>query len=213
MRSGNRNISRETIELEIYKTFETFKNQKSVRTADFLKEINIESFCTKEYRKIKFPYESLVRLVLFQRLKGIKFQTQVVKYLKKHPKEKYRLGFSQTPDQTMISYFLKHAIDDETKEQIDFIVSKILQISEKFGILFDVKTLDPEKPVKETKERNQRLLKNDKTKEICRLFKKRFAPFINLNLKNNTLYKKTQFIDLLIHMGMTKDFAENGSFP
>jgi len=204
-------ISREIIELEIYKTFEKFKNQKSVRTADFLKEFNITELCNREYRKIKFPYKSLIKLVLFQKLKGIKFQTQVVKYLKKHPKEKYRLGFSQTLDQTMISYFLNHALDYETKEQIEFIVSKILEISEKFGILFDVKTLEPEPPQKETKERNQRLLKNDKTKEICRLFKKRFAPFINLNLKNNTLYKKNQFIDLLIHMGLTKDFAENGS--
>ena len=211
MQSGNRNISRETIELEIYKTFEKFKNQKSIQIAQFLKELDVFSFCIRKYRKIKFPYESLIKLVLFQKLKGLKFQTQVVKYLKNHPKEKYRLGFSQTPDQTMISYFLKHTIDDETKEQIEFIVSKILEISEKFGILFDVKTLEPEKPVKETKGRNQRILKNDKTKEICRLFKKRFAPFINLNLKNNTLYKKSQFIDLLIHMGMTKDFAENGS--
>ena len=71
--------------------------------------------------------------------------------------------------------------------------------------------MEPEQPTKETKERNQYLQKNEKTKEICRLFKKRIAPFINLNLKNNAIYKKNQFIDLLIHMGMTRDFAENGS--
>ena len=211
MPGSNRNISHSKIEKEIYKTFELFKNCKSVSIADYLKRFDTSIFQQDKYRKIKYPYESLIKLVLFQKLKGIKFQTKVVKYLKKHPKNKFKLGFSTTPDQTSISYFLIHILDNETKELLDFTVSKIEEISEKFGILFDVKTLELEKPAKETKDRNQRLQKNDKTKEICRLFKKRFAPFINLNLKNNTLYKKTQFIDLLIHMGQTRDFAENGS--
>ncbi|MCX6671717.1 MAG: hypothetical protein NTX92_07340 [Euryarchaeota archaeon] len=211
MQSGNRNISRENIELEIYKTFEKFKKTKSVKIADFLKVFDVTSFQTHKYRKIKFPYESLLKLVLFQKLKGIKFHTKLTKYLKQNPSEKFKLGFTQTPDRTQIGYFVNHILNEETNELIDFIVNKIEEISEKFGILFDVKTFQSEKAEKETKERNQFYQKNDKTKEICRLFKKRFAPFINLNLKNNTLYKKNQFINLLIHMGMTKDFAENGS--
>ena len=116
----------------------------------------------------------------------------MIRYLKRYPADKFRLGFSQTPDQTTISYFLNHILDDNTKELLDFTASKIEEISEKFGIFFDVKTLEPEKQSRGTKERNQRRQKNAKTKEICRLFKKRFAPFINLNLKNNTLYKKNQ---------------------
>jgi len=211
MRSSNPNISRETIELEIYKTFEKLKKCKSIKIADFLKTFDIISFQTCKYRKIKFPYEAFLKLVLFQKLKGIKFHTKLTKYLNRNPAEKFKLGFSKTPDRTSIGYFVNHILDDETNELIDFVASKTEEISEKFGILLDVKTFKPEKPPKETKERNQHLQRNDKTKEICRLFKKRFAPFINLNLKNNTLYKKTQFIDLLIHMGMTKDFAENGS--
>jgi putative transposase len=144
-------------------------------------------------------------------LKGIKFHTKLTKYLRRNPSEKFKLGFSETPDRAQVGYFTNHILDNDSKELIEFIAKKIEEISEKFGILFDVKTLQSEKQTKDTKERNQRLLRNDKTKEICRLFKKRFAPFLNLNLKNNTLYKKNQFIDLLIHMGMTRDFAENGS--
>lgn len=211
MQSGNRNISRENIELEIYKTFEKFKKTKSVKIADFLNVFEVTSFQTCKYRKIKFPYESLLRLVLFQKLKGIKFHTKLTKYLNKNPSEKFKLGFTVVPDRTQIGYFENHILEDETRELIDFIVIKIEEVSEKFGILLDVKTLISEKVEKETKGRNQFYQKNDKTKEICRLFKKRFGPFINLNLKNNTLYKKNQYIDLLIHMGMTKDFAENGS--
>ncbi|MDH7516917.1 MAG: hypothetical protein QHH19_01005 [Candidatus Thermoplasmatota archaeon] len=208
---ASKQISTETIELEIYKNFETFKEQKNIKIADFLKTFDASLFQTHKYRKIKFPYESLLKLILFQKLKGIKFHTKLTKYLKRNPSEKFKLGFTETPDRTQIGYFVNHILDDETKELIDFTVSKIEEISEKFGILLDVKTFQIEKPEKETKERNQYYQKNDKVKEICRLFKKRFAPFINLNLKNNTLYKKNQFIDLIIHLGMTKDFAENGS--
>ncbi|MCX6662806.1 MAG: hypothetical protein NTZ75_00995 [Euryarchaeota archaeon] len=211
MQPSKRQISRENIELEIYKTFEKFKENKQIKIADFLKVFDATSIQTCKYRKIKFPYESLFKLILFQKLKGIKFYTKLTKYLRRNPSEKFKLGFNETPDRTQIGYFVNHILDEQTNELIEVIVNKIEEISEKFGILLDVKTFQSEKPEKETKERNQYYQKNDKTKEICRLFKKRFAPFINLNLKNNTLYKKTQFIDLLIHMGMTKDFAENGS--
>jgi len=207
----SKQISKETIGLEIYKTFETFKEQKNIKIADFLKKFDVTHFQTCKYRKIKFPYESLLKLVIFQKLKGIKFHTKLTKYLRRKPSEKFKLGFTETPDRTQIGYFVNHILDERTNDLIKFIVNKIEEISEKFGILLDINTYQPEKPEKETKERNQYYQKNDKTKEICRLFKKRFAPFINLNLKNNTLYKKNQFIDLLIHMGMTKDFAENGS--
>lgn len=211
MPASKRQISRKTIELEIYKTFEKFKENKNIKIADFLKVFDVTSFQVRKYRKIKFSFESLVKLVLFQKLKGIKFYTKLAKYLRRNPSERFKLGFSETPNRAQVGHFINHILDNETKETLVYVATKIEEVSEKFGILFDVKTLEPEKPHKETKERNQYLQKNEKTKEICKLFKKRFAPFINLNLKNNTLYKKTQFIDLMIHMGMTRDFAENGS--
>jgi hypothetical protein len=65
-------ISRKTLELEIYKTFEKFKGIKSIKIADFLKTFDVLSFQTRKYRKIKFSYESLVKLLLFQKLKGMK---------------------------------------------------------------------------------------------------------------------------------------------
>ncbi len=211
MTGSQRVISQKHIEKEIYKTFEIIQKQENISIADFLNKLELDLFKRVSYRKIKFSYESLFKLVLYQKLKGIRLQTKLVRYLKRHPKDKFKLGFSQTPDQTMISYFLKRILDDNTKELIDFAVSKIEEISEKFGILLDVKTLEPEKPKKKTKKRNQYQQRRDKAREIARLFKKRFAPFINLNMKNNTLYKKNQFIDLLIHMGQTRDFAENGN--
>ncbi len=209
--SKQEDISRQNIESEIYKTFERFKEIKYIRIADFLKILDVEPFGEHKYRKIKFPYEALLRLVLFQKLKGIKSYTKLTKYLNKNPSEKYKFGFGKTPDRTTIGYFVNHILDDETKEFIDFAVTIIEEITEKFGILIDVKTLKPEKPEKETKERNQFYQKNDKTKEVCKIFKKRLEPHINLNIKKNAHYKKNQFTDILIHNGMTGDFAENGT--
>ncbi|MFH1101666.1 MAG: hypothetical protein V1726_06500 [Methanobacteriota archaeon] len=211
MQSDNRNISKDIIDLEIYKTFEHFKVEKNIRIVDFLKKLDITAFKEHNYRGIKFSYESLFKLILFQKLKGIKFHTGLTKYLRQHRKEGCALGFNTIPDRRIIGYFIYHILDNQTKGLLEFTAQRIEEISEKFGILLDVKTFQPEKPEKETKERNQQIQRNDKTREICRLFKKRFAPFINLNLKNNTLYKKHQFLDILIHMGMTRDFAENGS--
>ncbi len=100
MRSSNQTISRKTIELEIYKTFETLKNKRIIKIADFLKAFDTTSFQGREYRKIKFSHESLFKLVLFQKLKGIRFHTKLTKYLRQNPSEKFKLGFTQTPDRT-----------------------------------------------------------------------------------------------------------------
>jgi putative transposase len=211
MQSSKQNISKKAIELEIYKTFEPFKKTKNVSIAKYLKNFDSSIFQQKEYRKIKFPYETLIKLHLYQQLKGIKFHTKLTKHLKRNPKDKFRLGFSQTPDRRTIGYFINHILDKETIELLNYTANKIEEISEKFGILLDIKIFDSEKPQKQTKIWNQYHTKNKKTKEICHLIKKRFSPFIDLNLNYNTVYSKNQFINLIIHIGQTRDFAENGN--
>ena len=211
MPGSKRVISKKQIELEIYNTFELFKNKKNITIADFLNKLDVTLFKTREYRSIDYTYDSLIKLILFQRLKGMRFQTELVGYLKRSPSEKHKLGFSKTPNQRTISNFQCRMVDKDTKKLLKYTARKIEEISEKFGILFDVKTLEPSKPKNQTKERNRYLQKNKKTKEICKLFKKRFSPFIDLNLNHNTVYTKNQFLDLMIHMGQTRDFAENGN--
>ncbi len=211
MPSSKQNISKKQIETEIYKNFEQFKKEKTIKVASYLKAFDASIFKDRKYRKIKYDYESLVKIVLYQKLKGIRFQTKLVRYLKRNPGDKYKLGFSTTPDQTTISYFINQILDENTKQLLDFTAEKIIEISEKFGILFDVNTFKPEKPKKITKDRNQRLQRNIQTKDVCRLFKKRFTPFIDLNLGKNCVYDKKTFIDLLIHLGLNQNFAESGS--
>lgn len=211
MSPSKQNISKKKIELDIYNTFEQFKQEKNIRIDEYLNKFDAISFRNRNYRSINYQYDSLLKLIIYQRLKGIKFHSKLTKQLKRNPSIKWKLGFSKTPDRRTIGHFLNHTLDEETKELIDYAIDKIEEISEKFGILLDVKTLEPEKPKKQTKIWNQHHLKNKKTEEICRLVKKRFSPFIDLNLNYNTIYSKNQFIDLMIHLGQTRDFAENGN--
>jgi len=203
--------SKLTIDLEIYKTFEQFKQEKNITIVDYLNRFDVTLLKSREYRSIDYTYESFIKLILFQRLKGIRFQTELVNYLKRHPKVKYDLGFNKTPNQRTISKFLCRIIDKDTKKLLKYTARKIEEVSEKFGILPDVKTFEPDTSIKKTKIRNQYFQKNNKTKEICKLLKKRLSPFIKINLNHNAVYSKNQFIDLMIHMGMTRDFAENSS--
>jgi len=211
MPRSKQDISYPQIEKEIYNTFAKLKEQKNIKIADLLSKLEHIPQNEQPYRKIKFTYDSLFKLILFQRLKGIKFHTKLTKYLRRNPSEKFMLGFSETPNRTSVGYFINHILDNNSKELIEFIAQKIEEISEKFGILLDVRTLVPEKSKNDTNERNLRLQKNEKTAEICRLFKKRVAPFINLHQNHNAVYKKNELIDLLIHLGLSQDFAENGS--
>jgi len=211
MPPSKRNISKSKIEKEIYNTFELFNESKNITIVDYLKKLKPNCIKNKEYRKIKYSYDSLYKLLIFKQLKGIKFQTQLERYLKNHKDGRKKLGFKKTPNQRTISYFQTNILQKDDLENIDFIVRKIREISEKFGIIFDIKLLTPEKPKKKPAKRTLFHKKNLKTRELSRLFKKRFSSVMNLNTDNNCIYSKNDLINLLLHMCNTNDFAENGS--
>jgi putative transposase len=211
MHANAKRISKNAIHMEIYKTFEKLKPEKQTNTAYYLKQLNLEQLLPAHYRPIKYPYHTLIRLLLFQHLKGIRFTTQLITYLKHHPKERYQLGLPKTPDQRTISHFTTNILTAETKELITYIAHTIEEVSNKFGVLYDIKLPEPQKISKPPKDKTIYNLKKQKTYEITTLFKKRFCSILNLNLHHNTTYDQHEFINLLIHMCKTRDYAENGS--
>lgn len=148
MPASKQNISNITIEKEIYNTFGLFNKEKNICISDFIEKLDISTIKHQEYRKIKFSYESLMRFILYQRLKKFKFITQTRQYLKNHPEEAIQLGFKELPDRRQIGYFQNHILGKETTELLDFIVNKIEEISDKFGINLDIITIKPVKPKK-----------------------------------------------------------------
>jgi len=211
MQGSKRNISKENIELEIYKTFELFKQEKNVSIAAFLNKLQLSIFQEQKYRTIKYTYESLYKLLLYKELKEIRFQTQLERHLKLHRKDKENLGLTQVPNQRTISYFINSILKVEDKQLIEFIIKKIEEISNKFGILLDLNVLRPEQPDKKPAQRTLYHNRQQKTREISKFFKKRFSSILNLNIDKNAIYSKNDFINLLLHMCNTNDFAENGS--
>ena len=210
MLRNNQNISRKIISLWINKTFEQIKTQKNITIADFLSKLTLEELLPLKYRSIKFSCQSLLKLLIFKELKGIKFQTQLERYLKKHKEERNKIGLQQVPNQRTISHFINNVIDEETKTIIDYVTDRIEKISNKFEIFFDKKILQPEKPKRKSSDRTFYHQKNLKTREISKIFKKRFTSIMDLNIQNKTIYSKNDFINLVLHMCNTGDYAENG---
>ena len=145
MPPSKQNISIIKIEKEIYSTLELFNKEKNICIADFIEKLDISIIKHQEYRKIKFSYESLVKFILYQRLKKFKSITQTRRHLVSHPEETILLGFKELPNRRQIGYFQNHILDNESKELIDFIIDKIEEITEKFGITLDIISLKPKK--------------------------------------------------------------------
>ncbi len=205
-------LSKKTIQREIYKTFAVLSKSKTLQIEDFLQKLDVSVFQTTEYRSIKYSHSSLLKTYLLQRLKKLRFQTRVVRYLKSHPESLSKLGLSEAPDQTTLSYFINHILTEEVHDYLDYAIDLIWQVSEKYGIVFDEELIDgPTDKPKKPKERNLYLLKQKKTSEVCKLFKRRFSPFIEMHIKRNGRYSKDDFLNLLVHLGLTQDFAENGA--
>ena len=153
------------------------------------------------------------------RLKGIKSQIKLAKYLKTHEEDSLNLGFFknednelQTPNQRTFSYFIKNHLDKEKKQIIEFAVSKIERIADKFNIVLDIEVFEKKEAVKKDKSKKTFYNhKNEKLKELCRLVRKKIYPKINIDIRSNSIFKKNDFLDFLVHIALTEDFAENGS--
>jgi len=214
--SENTKLTNSRLEKEIYKAFDRGRS-KDVRISNILSEIN---FTFSFNPKFEFSTTSMIKSLILMRLKGIRSQTNLAGYLKTHEKDAINIGFFRdennkikTPDQRTFSYFVKHHLDEEKKQIIDFVASKIEKIAEIFSIILDIEVLDKNKKNEKAERCNKTFYnhKNEKLNELCRLIRKKIYPKINLDIRSNSIFKKNDFLDLLVHIALTEDFAENGS--
>lgn len=195
------------IENDVYHIFKSIEGDE-IKVADLLLKLDMNPF-KQSYRKIKFPYEGLLWAILLMRIKHIGCFSHLESYLENHKRERRKLGMKSVPNRRTLSYFVNHVLTDETKALLAFTANKIVQIADKLG--FD---LDYELPITKPKKTPQSTIYvtvNKKTKELVKTLKKRISPFIEINMNGNCVYNKSDFLDLLIHMALTQDFAENGS--
>ncbi|MEM1514325.1 MAG: transposase [Candidatus Thermoplasmatota archaeon] len=191
----------------IYSIFKSLRGNK-IEIVDVIDQVDFNLLKGKNYRRIKYSQDSLLKATLLMKLKNLK-KTELIRYLQTHKREAKKLGFNQIPDRRTIGHFINHILDDRAKAMIDYIARKINEISNKFSIDLNIEPLG--KPKRKISKSAFYIERSKKMRELSKLLKKRIMPFLDLNLKGNCIYKKGDFLDLLIHMALTQDFAENGS--
>ncbi len=211
----NTKLTNSRLEKEIYKAFSRCKS-KDTKISSILNHLD---FNFSFNPKFEYSLTSIVKAIILMRLKGIKSQSKLSEYLQNHKDETLGLGFFKdennnvrTPDQRTFSYFIKNHLDEEKTRIMDFVVKKIESIADKFNIILDIETFEKKKTIKESKcEKTFYNQKNEKMRELCKLIRKRIYPKINLDIRSNSIFKKNDFLDFLVHIALTEDFAENGS--
>jgi putative transposase len=209
VRSNTREISHDNITGEILKGFAQIDKSKKITLVDILNRLNFDFVINKSYREIDFSYDSLFKLILFKKLKGIRFQTELVKYLEIHRRVKTQLGLKKTPDQTTVSYFINNVLTKETHEALEFIVTKIKEIAKEKGLALDFEEYVVEKKENKVEAVNKSI--KLKSKEIAEFFKKKTLQMMKTKKYHNTTYFERDFIDLLVETGLKKKCAENVS--
>jgi putative transposase len=206
----------------INKAFDSFGSRISISCSEFLKELDLTPICshifktyTQEWRYRHDP-TLMLKATIFMKLKGIKFQTQLMKHLESNRQDAMNLGAisekkgkKMLPSRRTFNYFMQERLTREIWTIIDFAVERIKETSVKRGKLLDFAVME-EKP-KKSAERTLFRKKQRKLREACRLMRKTIYPMVSLDIAHNSVYKKKDFLDLMTHTALTHDFTENGS--
>ncbi len=211
----NKRPTRDKLEKGIYKAFARLKSQ-DINISDTLNGIDISSPFNPRF---EFSTASMVKSLIFMKLKGIRSQAKLSAYLKSHEREALDLGFFRdgknkikTPSQQTINHFIKRHMDKEKWRIVEFVTSIIEKIAEKFNIVLDTELFDKKINIKDKGcDKTFYNHENQKLNELCRLIRKKMYPKINLDIRSNSIFKKNDFLDFLVHIALTEDFAENGS--
>ncbi len=150
------NSTIERIEKELNKTFESV-SEKWIKTSSVLKKLNLQLI---EQRQSKFNPESLIKLYLYRRIKGIHYYEKLIEHLENNETDSYDLGFSngnnnklEFPTKRAFNKFFKNKIDDNLKLQLDNLTKNILRIATQKGIVLDLELVN--KAIKDKKDKKR----------------------------------------------------------
>jgi len=200
----------ERIEKELNKTFESV-SEKWIKTSSVLKKLNLQLV---KQRESKFTPESLIKLYLYRRIKGIHYYEKLLEHLENNESDAYDLGFSnennnklEFPTKRAFNKFFKNKIDDSLKLQLDNISKEILRIATQKGIVLDLELVHKAIKDKKDKKREKRKAFHEATK----LVKKLVYPQIDIKIKENGKFTTKDLLDVLVHIAYSHDFTTNGS--
>jgi hypothetical protein len=143
-------------------------------------------------------------------LKGFKSQSEAERYLRKHKRERKKLGLKRTPDQAMISKFINHYLTDEIKEVISYIGNKIMKVAKELDIELDV--INKEKKKQSTRKKsNKQYYLDRKSEEAIKELKQLLIYTKLLKIRFNRVYDLREYLNMLIHIIRRHAFIESGA--
>ena len=139
------NPTLEKLEWNINKAFSCFSSSDC---SEFVKLLDISPISDlvklKDDWRYRFDPSSMIKALIFMKLKNLKYQTQMLKHLSGNQKDLENLGCFKSPEgQTVIlsrrtfNRFVGERVDTNLMEFIDFAASKIKEIGLQKGIIFD----------------------------------------------------------------------------
>ena len=195
----------ERVERELNKIFELF-SQKWVKVSAILYWLDLSELAKLiVQRESLYPIESMLKLYLYKRIKGITTYPKLTEELTKND-DVGKLGFSELPTKHNFNHFFRNKANTQIISLLDAIAEKTLARATKKRRILDLEIV--KKSVKEyrNKAREERKVANEATK----LLKKLIYPQIQLKIGNNGRFTTNDLLDVLVHVAQTHDFANNG---
>ncbi|MAH07588.1 hypothetical protein CMI38_05065 [Candidatus Pacearchaeota archaeon] len=195
------------VDKELNNIFGNLGQRNWIKISYILSKLQLDLVKQKE---IIFKTESLLKLYLFRRIKGITYYEELLKALQEEKEEAYRLGFLNNDNNELVlpgkryfnKFYQKHK---DVKEELNNIAKAILKKASEKGIILDLEI------VKKVIKQNNKKEQNRALKEATKLVKKLVYPQIDLKIKENGKFTTKDLLDVLVHIAQTHDFTHDGS--
>ena len=170
----------------------------------------LEPLLLREYQNdfhFKFDPIPMTKAIILMKLKDMKSFEELYDYLKSNPDGSKLIGFNKKiPSRRTLSYFYNERISIDARRLIDKIAEMSKRVLEEKGIIY------PEVEIpNDVSERTIRRKRRKYLDSMYKFMKENLIYLLPLKMNGNCIYTKDDLLDLLLHMAITNDFAENGS--
>jgi putative transposase len=204
-------LQTEGILAQLNKIFGSLRSCYSSKVSFILSQLDLASWNTENNYTLFTP-ESLIKLYLDKRVKGITTYNKLEGYFQKNPSEALKLGFYndinnqlQFPKKRTYNEFFQK-LGKDTIPFLDTIAEKILAIATQHKIVLDIEIV-----TKTINNHKQKIREKQKAfQEAVKLVKKLVYPQIDIHMRHNAKFTTKDLLDILVHIAQTHDFCNNG---
>lgn len=175
----------------------------------------LEDFPSERY--YAYPLDAMVRSFVYAKLKGLKTPTALSHHLIGHKGDAWHLGFHQlrtqgiVPSDRNFRHFKQRRLRGVPLKFISQLAGELREEIRRQGVILEDEIVVIEPKKKPQSDTTKRKIKNDELRRIRAFIRKRIFPLVWTESKPNAVFKRGDFLDLLVHMGLTHCFAEGGS--